>query len=83
MVIVDDEINDGIEMFLHCWSFLWPWWGARVMQTASPNEACPGLSRKPLDNAIGQLLAPYPPSGRQGNSKQNNDKKMDQLCWPF
>jgi hypothetical protein len=29
-----------------------------------------------LDAAIGQLLAPYYPSGRQGNSKQNNNKKV-------
>jgi hypothetical protein len=43
---------------------------------ALPDAACPGLLRKPLDAAIEQLLAPYRPSGRQGNSKQNDDKKM-------
>ena len=33
--------------------------------------AWPGFHRKPLDTAIGQLLAPYCPDGHQGNSKQN------------
>ena len=42
---------------------------------ALPNAACPGLYRKPLDAAIGQLLAPYRPGGRQGHSKQNIDVK--------
>ena len=32
-----------------------------------------GLLWKPLDAAIGQLLAPYCLGGRQGDSKQNND----------
>ena len=32
-----------------------------------------GLHRKPLDAAIGRLLAPYCLGGRQGDSKQNND----------
>ncbi len=27
----------------------------------------------PLNAVIGQLLAPYHPGGRQGNSKQNNN----------
>ena len=40
---------------------------------ALPNAACPGLYRKPLNAAIGQLLAPHCPRGHQGNSKQNND----------
>jgi hypothetical protein len=47
------------------------------------NAACPGLPRKPLDATIWQLLAPHRPSGRQGNSKQHSNKKMDQLWWPF
>ncbi len=40
---------------------------------ASPDAACLGLHRKPLDAAIGQLLAPYRLGGHQGDSKQNND----------
>jgi hypothetical protein len=47
------------------------------------DAACPGLLRKPLDAPIGQLLAPYHPSGCQGNSKQNKDEKMYQKDWPF
>jgi len=38
-----------------------------------PDAACPGLHQKPLDAAIGQLVAPYHLGGRQGDSKQNND----------
>jgi hypothetical protein len=37
------------------------------MNGTSPNAACPGLLWKPLDVGIGQLLAPYRPSGCQGN----------------
>jgi len=40
---------------------------------ASLDAACPGLHWKPLDAAIGRLLAPYHLGGRQGDSKQNND----------
>jgi hypothetical protein len=47
-----------------------------MIQSALPNAACPGLLWKPLDAAIGQLLAPYHPSSCQGNSKQNNNNKM-------
>ena len=42
-----------------------------MIHAASPNAACPGLLRKPLDAAIGQLLNPYCPGGRQGDNKQN------------
>ena len=43
------------------------------MHAASPNAACPGLHWKPLDAAIGRLLAPYRLGGHQeGDSKQNN-----------
>ncbi len=85
MVIVDDndKIDDDIKMFLRCWPFRWPWRCAGAIQMALPDAACPGLPRKPLAIAIGQLLAPYRPSNCEGSSKQNNDKIMDQLCWPF
>ena len=43
------------------------------MHAASPNAACPGLHRKPLDAAIGRLLTPYRLGGRQGDSKQYKD----------
>jgi hypothetical protein len=75
MVIVDDKIVNGINMFLRRWPFQWPWRSANAIRSASPNAACPGLLWKPLDAAIGQLLAPYCPSGCQGNSKQNDNKK--------
>ena len=42
---------------------------------ALPDTACPGLLWKPLDAAIGRLLAPYCPDGHHGNNQQNNDAK--------
>jgi hypothetical protein len=50
---------------------------------ALPNAACPGLPGKPLDAAIGQLLALYHSSGCQGNSKQNDDKKRTNFAGHF
>ncbi len=43
------------------------------MNVALPDVARPGLHQKPLDAAIGQLLAPYSPGSHQGDSKQNED----------
>ncbi len=51
--------------------FRWPYGGVEVVNAAFPDAACPWLLRKPLDAAIGQLLAPYHPGGCQGDSKQN------------
>ena len=53
----------------------WPYGGVEAIHAASSDAACPGLYRKPLVAAIGQLLAPYCPGGHQGNSKQNKDAK--------
>ncbi len=50
---------------------------------ASPDTACPGLLRKPLDAAIRQLLAPYCPSCRQANSKQKDNKKWINFAGHF
>jgi hypothetical protein len=50
---------------------------------ALPNAACPGLPQKPLDSAIKQLLAPYCPSGYQGNSKQNDLEKWTNFAGHF
>ncbi len=50
---------------------------------ASPDAACPGLPQKPLDAAIGQLLAPYRLSNRQGNSKQNGNKTWTNFAGHF
>ncbi len=55
--------------------FWWPRRCTRAIQTRLPNAACPGLLRKPLDTAIGQQLAPYYPSGRQGNRQTNNNQQ--------
>jgi len=68
------EIGDVSEqMPLLCRPFWWPWWGVEAIHAASPDAACLGLHRKPLDAAIGRLLAPYRLGGHQGDSKQNND----------
>ncbi len=79
--MVDGKINDDIEMHLRCWPFWWARQCTRAIQTASPNAACPGLLRKPLDASIGQLLAPYRPNGRQGNRQTNNNKQMSLKRW--
>ena len=68
------EIGGGSEqMPVLCRPFWWPWWGVEAIHAASPDATCPGLHRKPLDAAIGWLLALYRLGGRQGDSKQNND----------
>jgi len=43
------------------------------VEALKPNAACPGLLWKPLDAAIGRLIALYRPGGRQGGSKQCKD----------
>jgi hypothetical protein len=48
-----------------------------------PMQHVQGYTGSPLDTTIGQLLALYCPSKGQGISKQNNDKNMNPLCWPF
>ncbi len=42
---------------------------------AFPDAACPGLQRKPLDAAIGRLLAKYRPGDRHGDNQHTNDAK--------
>jgi hypothetical protein len=39
--------------------------------------------QKPLAITIGQLLTPYCPGGRQGNSKQSNDENVPTLLAIF
>ena len=71
---------DGDEqMHLRRSSFRWPCKSIEAIHAASPNAACPGLHQKPLDAALGRLLAPYRLGGRQGDSKQINDV----LCTHF
>jgi hypothetical protein len=58
--------------------------GALVQYKAHcPMQHVQDYTPKPLDTTIGQLLAPYHPSGCQGISKRNNDEKIHLLCWPF
>jgi len=73
-MITPSEKGGGDErMHLRRRPFRWPCGGVEAINPASPNEACPGLLWKPLDAAIGRLLAPYRPGGRQGDSKQYKD----------
>jgi hypothetical protein len=68
-------------MHLHCSPFQRPCECVGAIQMASPNAACPGLLRKPLDAGIGKLLAPYCLSGRQGNRQTNNNQQMTLKRW--
>jgi hypothetical protein len=45
---------------------------------ALPDVACLGLHGKPLDAAIGQLLALYCPGGHQGNRQTHNNQQIHQ-----
>ena len=40
-------------------------------------------SREPLDAAIGQLLPPYCPDGRQGNNQQTYDASCTHIAGRF
>ena len=81
--MVNDKINDDIKMHLHRGPFQRPCGCPGAIQMALSNAACPGLTWKPLDTAIGQLLSQYCPGGCQGDSKHNINEKLYQLCWPF
>ena len=48
-----------------------------------PNAACPGLSGKPRDTAIGQLLALYRPGGRQSDNQETTIKQYTQFAGRF
>jgi hypothetical protein len=76
------KIDNDIKMHLRRGLFRRPCGCAGALQRASPDAACPGLLRKPLDAGIGQLLAPYPPSSRQGNRQTNNNQQMTLKRWP-
>ncbi len=82
MVMVNNKINDDKQMHLRCGPFRRPCGCAGAIQMASPDAACPGLVRKPLDAGIGQLHAPYCPSGCQGNRQTNNNQQMTLKRWP-
>ncbi len=67
--------NNNKQMCLRCRPFWWLYKRGDAICIASPDSACPGLYRKPLDAAIRQLLAPCCPGGRQGNRQTNNNEK--------
>ncbi len=49
-----------------------------AMRTTLPNVGCPRLHEMPMDIAIGQLLAPYPPGrcgAHLGGSKTHKKKQ--------
>ena len=73
MIMPSEKGGGDKRMHLRCCSFRWLCGGIEAIHAALPNAACPGLHRKPLDAAIGQLLAPYRLGGCQGASKQNNN----------
>jgi hypothetical protein len=70
-------------MYLCCGPFQRPCRCVGAIRCALPDAACPGLLQKPLEAAIGRLVAPYCPNSCRSNSKQNNNDKMQKLCWPF
>ncbi len=74
--MVDDKTKNDIKMHLRSGPFQRPCGCAGAIQTVLPNGACPGLLWKPLDTVIGELLAPYCPSCRQGNRQTNNNQQM-------
>jgi hypothetical protein len=71
MITPSKKIGNDERMHLHRGPFRWPCGGveAETIHAALPDAACPGLNRKPLDAVIGQLLAPYCPGNRHGDSK--------------
>ena len=77
--------GSGEQMHVHCEPFQWPWRCAGAIWGTLPNAAWPaGLHQKPLDIAIGRLLAPNPPGGRQeGDNQQNNDAKCTNFAGRF
>ncbi len=80
--MVNNKFDDDERMHLRRGPFQRSCGCAGAIQTASLDAACPGLLRKPLDAGIGWLLAPYRPSGRQGNRQTNNNQQMTLKRWP-
>ena len=75
MSSVKQNIGGNEKMYLRRRPFRWSCESVEAKQVASPDAACPGLHRKPLDAAIGQLLAPYHPGGRHGDNQHNDNAK--------
>jgi hypothetical protein len=83
MVIVDDKINDGINMFLRCWPFRWPWRSAGAIQSALPNAACSGLLWKPLDATSGKYLLRIAPAAARATANEMTMEKCTKKTCHF
>ena len=70
MSSVKQNIGGDEQMCLRRRPFRWSCGGVEAKHVASPDAACPGLHRKPLNSAIRLLLAPYRPGGRHGDNQQ-------------
>jgi len=70
-------------MHLHHGQFRWPWRCADAIRSTSPDGAHQGLHLKPLDAAIGRLLTPYSPGGRQGDNQLNDSETCTQFVGRF
>ncbi len=81
--LVDVKIVDAELMYLRSVPFRWPCGHAHATPSALPDGRGSGLHQKSLDSNIGWVFAPYCPGGHHVDSKQNNDDKIHQLCWPF
>ena len=77
MITAIKKGGGGEQMYLRPGPFQWSLRHIEAIWSALPDAdaACPGLLWKPQDTIIGRLLAPYCPSGRQGESKLNNNLK--------
>jgi hypothetical protein len=80
--MVHDKIDNDKQMCLHCRPFWWPCRRVEAMNVASSNAANPGPHLMPLEAVIGRVLAPYRPSGRQGNRQTKNNQQIHLKRWP-
>ena len=71
------------QMHLHHGKFRWPWPCADAILRASSNGAHRGLHSKPLEAAIGRLLAVYCPGSRQGDNQLNDSETCTQFVGRF
>jgi hypothetical protein len=72
--LVDAEIDNNEQMYLHCVPFRWPCGHARATPSALPNGEGSGLHQKPLESAIGRVFALFCPGGCHGLYKKMTTK---------
>ena len=70
MVVGDNESTATKNQVVNQRQLRLPWQCSGTMRGASTDGAHPGLQSKPLDAAIGQVLAPYHPGGRHGRKNR-------------